>query len=65
MLKIIFVDVFQAKKVQDVFGSVDIIVNNAGIVFGSSVVDSDPADVERTFNVNTLGQVWVSEWCVV
>ena len=45
---------------RELVGDVDILVNNAGIVFGSTFINSDPEEVKKTFNVNTLGQIWVS-----
>ncbi len=35
-------------------GHVDVVVNNAGIVSGKTLLESDASDIERTFAVNTL-----------
>lgn len=39
-------------------GPVDILVNNAGIVAGKPLTSLEPADVTRTFGVNTLAHFW-------
>ena len=41
-------------------GPVDVIVNNAGVVTGTTLLDADPAAIERTFAVNTLALSWVT-----
>ena len=42
-------------------GPVDILVNNAGIVSGKSLLDISPAEIERTFQVNTLALFWTAK----
>jgi all-trans-retinol dehydrogenase (NAD+) len=39
-------------------GPVDILVNNAGIVSGKNLLEITPAEIERTFQVNTLAIFW-------
>lgn len=39
-------------------GSVDVLVNNAGVVVGKPLTSLEPADVVRTFGVNTLAHFW-------
>lgn len=41
-------------------GPVDVVVNNAGVVTGTTLLDADPAAIERTFAVNTLALYWVT-----
>ena len=41
-------------------GPVDILVNNAGIVSGKSLLAISPAEIERTFQVNTLALFWTA-----
>lgn len=41
-------------------GPVDILVNNAGIVAGKNLLDISPAEIERTFQVNTLALFWTA-----
>lgn len=41
-------------------GSVDVLVNNAGVVTGRRLVDADEEQIERTFRVNTLSLYWVT-----
>jgi all-trans-retinol dehydrogenase (NAD+) len=42
-------------------GPVDILVNNAGVVSGASLLDLTPAQIERTFRVNTLSLFWTTK----
>lgn len=37
------------------FGAIDVLVNNAGILHFSAIVDTDPADYERVIRVNQIG----------
>ncbi len=39
-------------------GPVDILVNNAGIVSGKNLLDISDAEIERTFDVNTMALFW-------
>ena len=39
-------------------GPVDILINNAGIVSGKNLLDISDAEIERTFQVNTLALFW-------
>jgi NAD(P)-dependent dehydrogenase (short-subunit alcohol dehydrogenase family) len=41
--------------------SVDVVVNNAGIVSGARLVDLQPEQVERTYAVNVLALYWVTQ----
>lgn len=59
------VDVAQRQEVFDLvqqavadFGELALFVNNAGIAFIDSFVDSAPADVERLLDVNLKGTYW-------
>ena len=40
------------RKAVQRFGSVDIVVNNAGVLLPAKVVDLDPADLQRMLDVN-------------
>ncbi len=42
-------------------GPVDILVNNAGVVSGKNLLEITPAEIERTFQVNTLALFWTSK----
>lgn len=47
-----------AKKTLDKFGKVDLLVNNAGVVAGSTIWDSTPADWEWVMGVNLWGVIY-------
>ena len=46
------------------FGSVDIVVNNAGILLPAQVADLDPADLQRMLDVNLFGALHVMQRAV-
>lgn len=46
------------EKVVSDFGQLDVFVNNAGIPYIDSIVDSDPKQVEHLFDVNLKGTFW-------
>ncbi|CAF1566332.1 unnamed protein product [Adineta steineri] len=48
-----------AKKVQDTVGNVTMVINNAGIVSGKSLIDCSDASIQRTFDVNVLAHFWI------
>jgi all-trans-retinol dehydrogenase (NAD+) len=39
-------------------GPIDILINNAGVVSGKNLLDISDAEIERTFQVNTLSLFW-------
>ena len=41
-------------------GSVDVLVNNAGVALGAPLLETDDVSIERTFQVNALAHFWVS-----
>jgi len=43
------------RSVQERYGRIDILINNAGIGFSGNVVDSKPDDAEQMVRVNLLG----------
>jgi hypothetical protein len=46
------------------FGSIDIVVNNAGILLPGRVADLDPADLQRMLDVNLFGALHVMQAAV-
>ncbi|MGI9579212.1 MAG: SDR family oxidoreductase [Microthrixaceae bacterium] len=42
-------------------GSVDIVINNAGVVSGKALVDLSSSEIERTFRVNALSNFWTTK----
>ncbi|KAJ8257578.1 hypothetical protein GJAV_G00187280 [Gymnothorax javanicus] len=51
----------QAKAVREKVGDVTILVNNAAVVHGKSLIDSDDDALLKTQHVNTLGQFWTTK----
>ncbi len=49
-----------AEEVEQEVGSVDIVVNNAGVVSGRPFLELSDEAIERTFGVNTLALFWVT-----
>lgn len=41
-------------------GDVSVLVNNAAVVHGKSLMDSDDDALLKSQHINTLGQFWVS-----
>ena len=48
-----------AQKVREDVGEVDVLINNAGILYGGSLLDMEEKHIRRTFDVNTLAHFWV------
>ncbi|KAK1245043.1 hypothetical protein MKX08_004672 [Trichoderma sp. CBMAI-0020] len=48
-----------AEKVKSQVGHPSIIINNAGVIRGKTILDATPADVRLTFDVNALAHYWV------
>jgi all-trans-retinol dehydrogenase (NAD+) len=49
-----------AESVRDDHGHIDILINNAGIVSGSPLLEISDEDILRTFDVNTLALFWTT-----
>lgn len=49
-----------ADRVRTDVGDVDILINNAGVVSGKSLLTCEDSDIENTFNVNLMAHFWVS-----
>ena len=52
------------RKAVQRFGSIDIVVNNAGVLLPANVVDIDPADLQRMLDVNLFGALHVLQAAV-
>ncbi|CAF2624213.1 unnamed protein product [Rotaria sp. Silwood2] len=48
-----------ARKVQEKFGNVTMIINNAGVVTGKPLVNCSDASIQRTFDVNVIAHFWI------
>lgn len=49
-----------AKRALDQQGRVDVLINNAGVVTGKSLVESSDDDVQLSFAVNALAPIWAT-----
>jgi all-trans-retinol dehydrogenase (NAD+) len=50
-----------AARTRAASGPVDIVINNAGVVSGRSLLDIPDAKIEATFAVNTLSLFWIAK----
>ncbi|XP_030632818.1 short-chain dehydrogenase/reductase 3b [Chanos chanos] len=51
----------QAKVVREKVGDVTILVNNAAVVHGKSLIDSDDDALLKSQHINTMGQFWTTK----
>lgn len=51
---------FTSQRVLAEHGSIDILINNAGIVSGKPLLELSPEAIERTFSINTLSLFWTT-----
>lgn len=49
-----------ADLVRSEVGAVDILINNAGVVYGRTLMDLEDYMIENTYKVNILSHYWVS-----
>jgi all-trans-retinol dehydrogenase (NAD+) len=49
-----------ASKTQSECGTVDVLVNNAGVVSGKTVLEESDEEIQRTFDINTLALFWTT-----
>ena len=49
-----------AARIDEEVGAVDILINNAGIVSGQSLLEISPEAIERTMGVNTMSLFWTA-----
>ncbi|MEL0273324.1 MAG: SDR family oxidoreductase [Pontimonas sp.] len=50
-----------ATKVLEKIGHLDVLVNNAGVVSGKTLLDLDEKDITHTYNVNTFALYWTTQ----
>lgn len=50
-----------ADRVRAEVGHPTVLINNAGVARGKSVLDASPGDIRFTFDVNTLAHYWVAQ----
>lgn len=53
-----------ARAVENTFGQVHLLVNNAGVCYGGTVADSDPEQMQRMIQVNLWGPYLVTHYCL-
>jgi all-trans-retinol dehydrogenase (NAD+) len=46
-------------QVRNQVGDVTMVINNAGVVSGKSLLDLDDVSIQRTFDVNIIAHFWV------
>ncbi|XP_063070904.1 short-chain dehydrogenase/reductase 3b [Engraulis encrasicolus] len=51
----------QAKVVREKVGDVTVLVNNAAVVHGKSLIDSDDDALLKSQHINTMGQFWTTK----
>lgn len=49
-----------ARQVTKKFGGIDVLINNAGVVNGTSLLDGTTEGIRRTFDVNVLAHYWTT-----
>ncbi|KAG8593632.1 hypothetical protein GDO81_000910 [Engystomops pustulosus] len=50
-----------AEEVKTTIGDVDILINNAGVVFGVEFLELQDHQIEKTFDVNILAHFWITK----
>ena len=60
-----FFSQFQAQEIKNTIGHVSILINNAGIVFGKNIIDSNDEEIVKALDVNTLSHFWVGELTII
>ncbi len=50
-----------ADKIRSQVGNPTVLINNAGVARGKTILESEPADVRFTFDVNTLSHYWITK----
>jgi all-trans-retinol dehydrogenase (NAD+) len=49
-----------ARRVESDLGPIDVLVNNAGIVHGKTLLQLEDEEIERTFRTNTMAVFWTT-----
>uniref|UniRef100_A0A915K7C1 Uncharacterized protein n=1 Tax=Romanomermis culicivorax TaxID=13658 RepID=A0A915K7C1_ROMCU len=47
-----------AERVKQEFGTIDILINNAGIVSGKDIFECPDEKIAKVMNVNTMAHIW-------
>lgn len=50
-----------AAKVRSQVGQPTVLINNAGVARGKTILEAEPGDVRFTFDVNTLSHYWLTK----
>ena len=54
-----------AKSIRSEIGDVDILINNAGIVTGRTLMNSPDELIVKTMEVNTISHFWVRNYIAI
>lgn len=49
------------KSIIDEFGTIDVLINNAGVAYGGKIEDADPASIQHLFDVNVVGALYMTK----
>lgn len=47
------------REINTDLGTVDILINNAGIIPKYSLRDGSPSDIQRLIDINVMANIWV------
>ena len=50
-----------AKQIRSEVGHPTVLINNAGVARGKTLLEAEPADIRFTFDVNTLAHYWIAK----
>jgi NAD(P)-dependent dehydrogenase (short-subunit alcohol dehydrogenase family) len=51
-----------ARTVEEKWGKVDVLINNAGIVASAPLMENTDEQIKRMIDVNLVSHFWVSRW---
>ncbi len=47
------------------YGTIDVLINNAGVIINGDLVETDDADIENVIETNTLGAIYVAKYALI
>ena len=48
-------------EIHRTLGSIDVLINNAGVAYGGKIEDMKPENIQHTFDVNVVGALFVTK----